>query len=80
MPGSIVEVDLEDGDLLTMEAEPDLGELHGSHVGNDWEISGDTWILGGLWKLFKRYYVGFMLLFVYKKTLKKWERLLKHIM
>ena len=46
-----------------------------SHVGNNWEISGDTWILGGLWKLFKRYYVGFMLLFVYKNPQKMGETL-----
>ena len=30
MPGSIVEVDLEDGDLLTMEAQADFGESQGS--------------------------------------------------
>lgn len=80
MPGSIVEVDLEDGDLLTMEAEPDLGELQGSHVGNDWEISGDTWILEGDYGSCLKDIMLDLCCFLYTKTLKKWERLLKHIM
>ena len=39
VPGSIVEVDLEDGDLLTMEAQADFGESQGSKAcGIFWDI------------------------------------------